>query len=284
MKPMARKKTGTIRIIKNHLTELVRGLNSFQRVLPDFLIIGAAKGGTTSLFNYLLEHPQMVAPLKKEVHYFDHHYGKGLKWYRMHFPTQKRMNEIQGSITGEASTYYLSHPLVPARVKELLPDVKLICMLRNPIDRALSNYNHMIRLGIETETFERAVELEEERTQGELEKLINNPSYYSFNHHHYSYLGRGIYYKELKRWMEKFPLNKILLLNSEEFYTDPKKAFATTTDYLKLNNWEPASFQKYNSGGEYETISPQLREKLNNFFRPHNEALFELTGKRFNWK
>jgi hypothetical protein len=283
---MARKKTTPVQIVRNRATWLLRSLNSSSRVLPEFVIIGAAKGGTTSLFNYLASHPQVAAPLKKEVHYFDRNYAKGPNWYRMHFPTKTYMQKNANGkryITGEASPYYLSHPLAAARLKDLIPNARLIVLLRNPVDRALSNYQHMVRLGIETESLEAALAMEADRIRGEREKMIADPNYYSFNHHHYSYTERGIYWKELQSWFALFPREQFLIFDSGSFYTDPGKVFTDTQQFIGIEKWEPEQYKTFNSGGDYQPIDQRLRAKLLEYFRPHNEKLFEMLGTRFNW-
>lgn len=283
---MPPKKTSAVQALRNRTTWFIRSLNSRNRVLPDFVIIGAAKGGTTSLFNYLIAHPLVAEPLKKEVHYFDRNYQKGEQWYRMHFPTRSFMEEGPDGkklITGEASPYYLSHPLAAGRLRKLLPEAKLILLLRNPVDRALSNYQHMIRLGIESEPLQRALELEAIRTKGEREKLISDPGYYSFNHHHFSYTARGIYWQELESWFTEFPKEQFLIMDSESFYGNPGNVFLNTQRFLGLMPWEPEKYKTFNSGGDYEPIDPNLRAQLVEFFRPHNEKLFQILGKRFNW-
>ncbi|HEX5003127.1 MAG TPA: sulfotransferase domain-containing protein [Bacteroidia bacterium] len=279
-----RKKTKLSKIIQNRATWFLRSLNSNKRALPDFIIFGAAKGGTTSLFNYLAAHPDVLPPIKKEIHYFDRNYRKGDNWYRMHFPLKQQLNKNgRLCITGEASPYYISHPLVPARIKKLVPDVKLIALLRNPIDRALSNYQHMVRLGIETQSLEKALELEESRIAGERDKLIQDPCYYSYNHHHFSYINRGIYHKELEPWFDIFPREQLLINSSEQFYEEPDKVFSSVVRFIGLNDWSPEQFKAFNSGGDYAPISPELRKKLQDFYRPHNETLFKMLGTRFHW-
>ena len=119
---------------------------------PNFLIIGAQRCGTTSLYNYLIQHPQIVPSSKKEVHFFDLNFHLGQSWYEKHFP------EVSDNIlTGEASPYYIFHPLCPKRIFDYDPSVKLIVILRNPIDRAYSHYRHIVRLGHEPLKFEDAL-------------------------------------------------------------------------------------------------------------------------------
>ena len=178
-----------------------------SRVLPDFLVIGVMKGGTTSFFNYLAQHPQINPPFRKEIKFFDIHYLQGLGWYRAHFPTRFKMKS--GMLTGEATPYYIFHPAAPERVAKVLPNVKLIALLRNPVDRAYSHYNHMLRVGREPLPFEEAITREAERLDGEAEKIVANLRYSTFKHLHYSYLARGRYIEQLEKWFALFPRERI---------------------------------------------------------------------------
>src|SRR6266540_3594706 len=162
-----------------------RQLTSGFRGLPSVLIIGAQRSGTTSLFNYLTQHPDVLPPLGKEIHYFDFHYARGVDYYRGRFPYSHRLRN--GALTLDATPYYLMHPLVPQRAARLLPDVKLIAVLRNPISRALSHYQHEVRGGREPLSFVEALDKEAERLAGEEERLREEPGYYSWNHHRYGY-------------------------------------------------------------------------------------------------
>ena len=142
-----------------------RQLTAPLRGLPSVLIIGAQKGGTTSLFSYLVQHPDVLAPLTKEIHYFDLQYDREDKWYRGHFPFARRLE--RGAVTIDASPYYLPHPLVPARAAQLVPEAKLVAVLRDPVDRALSHYHHEVRAGRESLSFADAIDQEAERLAGE---------------------------------------------------------------------------------------------------------------------
>ena len=143
------------------------------RMLPDFVIIGAQKSGTTSLDEFVYQHPAIL-PAAKGVHcYFALHYKKGEDWYRLRFP----IRASQKFLSGEGSPIYLFYPWVPGRMKKLLPDVKLIVILRNPVDRAYSHYHHTKRKKRETLSFEEATNSEEERCAGERERMIKDPDY-----------------------------------------------------------------------------------------------------------
>ncbi len=171
-------------------------------VLPDMIIIGAMKCGTTSLFRYLAEHPDFFPPMTKEIHFFDSKYDQGLDWYRRRFPTKiKRLTcRLRGRriITGEASPYYMFHPHAMRRIASILPTVKLIVLLRNPVDRAYSHYHYEVKHGREQLTFEEAIDAEPGRLAGELDKMLQDEGYFSVHYGRHAYLRRGIYVEQLK--------------------------------------------------------------------------------------
>jgi hypothetical protein len=182
---------------------LWRRLTAGRRTLPAFIIIGAQKAGTTSLYKYLRQHPNIVPALKKEVKFFDCNYDLGLDWYRSHFPYHSKLNGQK--MTGEASPHYLFHPLAARRIANVLPEVKLIALLRNPVERAYSHYQLNVRRGREPLSFEQAIDKEEERLQGMREKILAGEDIPLYNFLHYSYLAKGIYADQLQYWFAQFP-------------------------------------------------------------------------------
>ena len=212
---------------------------------PRFLIIGCQKCGTTSLYNYLIQHPQVIPASKKEIHYFDSNYHRGATWYKKHFPVDAPKKNPP--ITGEATPYYILHPHVPARVKAALPDVKLILMLRDPVERAFSHYKHHVKFDIEPLTFEAAIEAEAERLNGEWNKMLQDENYASYNLQMYSYLARGVYVTQLERWWAHFPKEQLLLLQSEDFFANPENAYLETLDFLGLARHQLATYRTFNA-------------------------------------
>jgi sulfotransferase family protein len=257
-------------------------LTAALRGLPSVLIIGAQKSGTTSLFNYLVQHPDVLPPLRKEVHYFDFHHDRGVQWYRGRFPYSHRLR--RGSLTLDASPYYLVHPLVPQRAAQLLPEVKLIALLRNPVDRALSHYQHEVRGGREPLSFAEAIEKESERLAGEEERLGNDPDYYSFNHHRYSYTRRGLYIEQLRRWVQHFPRSQLLVLQSEWLFRDPVAATTAVHDFLGLRPHRLEQDRPFLQGGYDRTMAPELRTRLVTYFEPYNRELYRWLGEEFDWR
>ena len=268
--------------IKKAAKQGFRVLTNQIRVMPDFLVIGAAKCGTTSLYSYLAQHPCVARSFKKEPYFFDRNFRRGFAWYRAQFPTFLEKKGKECFVTGEATPCYIFHPHVPKRVFESIPSVKLIALLRNPVDRAYAYYNMKVRHRHETLSFEEAIEREEEKLRGELEKMLADENYYSFNRQHYSYLSRGIYVDQLKHWMNFFPKDQILILTSEDFYKDPSKTYKRVIQFLNLPGWELNEFKKMNSV-PYPKMDKTTRKRLIAYFEPHNQRLYEFLGMKLDW-
>jgi len=251
---------------------------SFARPLPDFLILGAQKAGTTALYAYLRWHPGITGPAWKEVSYFDRHYGRGPRWYRGHFPLR-----TGARIAGEASPGYVFHPLAPERVRATVPNAKLIVLLRDPVDRAFSHYHHEVKLGREPLSFEEAIEAEPERTRGEAERLLREPGYFSRAWWDYTYLARGRYAEQLERWFAVFPREQLLLVESGELAADPKQAYARVLGFLGAPRHELGSFPRIYEQ-KYEGMRPETRRRLAEDFAEPNRSLYELAGRDFGWQ
>jgi sulfotransferase family protein len=254
------------------------------RTLPDFLIIGAQKSGTTFLYQLLVQHPHVKPAFAKEVHYFDLNFRKGDNWYRSYFPLQKRNSSTY--ITGEASPYYLFHPHAPRRASAVVPDAKLVVLLRNPIDRAYSHYQHQVkRVGGEAREmlpFEEAVEAEEKILPGEVDKMLQNESYASSGHRTRSYLSRGIYIDQLLLWSSFFRREQMLVLKSEDLFNDTTNALERVLDLLEIPHWAPEAYSIPNKR-EYAGVSPLMRQRLNEYYKPHNQRLYEYLGVDLGW-
>ena len=255
------------------------------RASPDFIIIGAQKSGTSSLFHFLSQHPQILPSHNKEVHFFDgglepgiNNYLKGLAWYRAHFPIQ--WTRRKKYISGEASPLYIFNPLVPRRLYKTLPNIKLIAILRNPSDRAVSHYFHEKRKGRETLSLMEALESEEER----IDQFVKKRDYKNFNFIHFSYKKRGIYKEQLERYFSLFDRENILILNSEEFFENPRKVLSEIFNFLGVNiDAEIRDLSSKNVTINREKVEDCVYEYLNKYFSMHNEELFEFLNRRFDW-
>ena len=246
--------------------------------LPNFIVIGAQKCGTTYLYDELVQHPHVAAARTKEIHYFDINHDRGPGWYRAFFPRQAGARRQ----TGEASPGYLFHPHASRRLQALVPAAKLIVLLRNPIERAYSHYHHEVRLGYETLSFPEAIQQEASRLSGEMVKLRANEHYQSAALRHHSYLARGVYVDQLAEWREYFPPEQMLILQSEAFQCDPVGTLGEVVDFLGLPAWQPA--QRPAKVFPYPKLDPDLRKRLASYFAPHNERLYAYLGVNYGWE
>lgn len=255
-----------------------------NRSLPDFIIIGAQKAGTTSLFEHLAEHPEIIPPNRKEIHFFDgglepgiDTYKKGEKWYRAHFPLK---SELKSNKTFEASPLYLFNPLAAERISKMLPDVKLIVLLRNPVDRAVSQYFHENRNNFDDKPVLEAMKLEEER----LKPVIENKDYKSKVFIKHSYKSRGLYKEQLERYFSFFPKKNILILNSEFFFRNPGETLKEVLGFIGVDeNYEFKDLKPRNTGYNKTGIEEEAHAYLKDYFKKPNEDLYALIGKKFDW-
>jgi hypothetical protein len=263
-----------------------RFLTNRFRLLPDFIIIGVEKGGTTSLYDYIITHPCVVPSKTKEVHYFDTNY-LGLWWYRSHFHSifKKLWFKIlkKKLITGEASPYYLFHPLSAKRIFKDLPKVKLIVILRNPIDRAFSHYQDNLKKNQEDYSFEDAIKNEKSRLKGEKEKMIENPRYNSRNYWLFSYLSKGIYYEQLEQWFKIFPKKQFLILETNQLKSNYQEVLNEVFNFLDIPTIEMGILDKKNVG-KYEKMNQKTRKSLEDYFSLPNSRLEEILDRNFAWR
>jgi len=258
------------------------------RVLPDFLIIGAQKAGTTSLYNYLEKHPYIWSAYSKEVNFFDLNYTKGINWYKSFFPSKllKFLINIftdRKLITGEGSTYYLLHPHVAKRVYNHLPNVKIIVLLRNPIYRTFSGYHHSVNTGLEYLPFNEAIKREEERISQEFEKIKKNGNYKSKLFPGLAYKTRSIYVNQLRSWFEYFPRNQILIIKSEDFFRDPQATLNRVYQFLDIPKWELKEFKKFMAETGQKKIDEEIKTYLSKYFHPYNKELYDLLKNDLGW-
>lgn len=267
-------------------------LTASRRAGPSFVVIGAKRGGTTSLYRYLLEHPS-IAPLfpgvlhMKRPRYYDLHYSRGLRWYCSHFPLMVGGRSIvrpwiQPLLAGEASPYYLFHPLAPERLARDFPDVRLIVMMRDPVERAYSHYKERRKHGAEPLAFEEALAAEPDRLRGEAERIIREPGYRSVEHEDHSYVAQGRYLDMLERWFAFFPRSHFHIAVSEEFYADPGRVVNDIWSFLGLPPRELRSRMRHNyipAPG----IPASTRQFLQSSFAEHNRELERLLGRTLPW-
>jgi Sulfotransferase domain len=248
------------------------------RPLPDFLILGAQKAGTTALYAYLRRHPGITGPRWKEVSYFDRHYRRGRAWYRGNFPVRLSSERI----VGEASPSYLFHPLAPERVAALLPGARLIAILRDPVERAYSHYQHEVAFGRERLSFEDALEQEDARLSGELERMQAEPAYFSQAWWSHTYLARGLYAEQLERWWAAFPAEQLLVLANEELAAEPAATYARVLAFLGAEPYELETYPRV-FDRDYPDLKSETRERLAAHFAGPNRRLYDLLGRDLGW-
>lgn len=285
-------------LVPNQVTERVReslvgyGVQtSDRRPLPDFLVIGTKRGGTTSLWNYLVQHP-LVPRLfpawnTKSTHYFEEHWRRGEAWYRSHFPTRRQRAALQRrhggpARAGEAAPLYMFHPLAAERVAALMPSVKLVVLLRDPVQRAYSHWKERRTHGIEPLDFAAALDAEPERTRGERERLAAEPEYVSEAYDWYTYRARGRYLEHLQPWLDRFDRTQFLFLRSEDLYRDARSTYRRTLSFLGLPAYDLASFRVYNDRRS-APLDPALQAELTAYYHPYNEALRQRLGIALDW-
>ena len=258
--------------------------------LPDFVIIGGKKCGTTFLYNLLIRHPHVEPAASKGMHFFDMLFDEGIEWYRRCFPTPSWKGGRR-TITGEASPY-LADPLAPERMAQVVPQARLIALLRDPVDRAYSDYQHAVRLGRENRTFEEAVEeaiqagvtwpLCKEDDASERDEARLGPNGTT----RYQYLLRSIYVDQLLHWSKFFIKKQMFVLKSEDFFERPPETTKVILDFLGLPDWEPGAWElpkKLNKGEYEQEMDPALKRRLEDYLEPHNRRLYEYLDMDLGW-
>jgi hypothetical protein len=264
-------------------------ITSPARMLPGFLIVGAQRCGTTSMYRTLSQHPDVLkAVLHKGVHYFDMNYDRGMGWYRAHFPLRaaaRRPGLAAGgsALTFESSPYYMFHPLAANRIAIDLPDVRLLVLVRDPVERAYSAHAHELARGFESEPFPRALELEDERLRGESEHMTLDPSYLSHSHQHHAYLARGRYAEQIDRLESIFGSDRLHIVDSGDFFTEPEPVYDGVLDFLGLRRHEYPEFERHNARPRSPMPEP-LRARLDEYFLPFDEKLTRWLGRTPSWR
>lgn len=248
-----------------------------RRPLPDFLVIGAQKAGTTALYAYLRWHPGITGPSWKEVSFFDRHWWRGETWYRGQFPLRTR-----GRLVGEASPSYLFHPLAAERARALVPETRLVAILRDPVERAYSQYQHEVALGREPLSFEDALAAEEERTRGEVERLVADPRYFGHAWWDHTYAARGLYAEQLERWLAVYPREQLLVLTTEELGERTAETYAAVLRFLGA---APHALERYPRvfDRDYPPMRTETRAALAERFAEPNRRLEALLGREPPW-
>lgn len=268
--------------VRARLDLLADALTGQQRLLPGYLVVGTKRGGSTSLADWIAGHPE-VGPCRtgKGTHYFDIHHDRGWSWYRAQFPRVS-----QGfRLTGESSPYYMFHPRAAEWIVRELPDVRIVACLRDPVERAWSHHAYETAHGRETETFERALELEPERLAGEEELLRADPAASAPHWRYHAYLRRGHYAEQLEPFYRALGSDRVLVVQSEELFADPSGQMERVHAFLGLSPYADPSRAALNagSGAAHRSMDAGTRRRLEEYFAPRTAALERLTDRSFRW-
>jgi tetratricopeptide (TPR) repeat protein len=258
------KTTGKMPVIQNRNLKPVK--------VPNFIIIGCQRCGTTSLYTYLAQHPQILTPIKKEMDFFSWHFDRGIDWYLAHFPPMPPGEQF---LTGEASPSYFDSREAPERLYSLFPEAKLIVLLRNPVDRAISQFYRLTGLNWEARSLDRVI-------SDEIERLNQNPEYI-IGEEPGNYLARGRYIEFIKNWLAFFPREQLLILKSEDFYAGAAAIVQQVLEFLDLPEYQLSEYQNANPGS-YQRVNESVRDRLSDYFRPYNQELEEYLGRQFDWE
>lgn len=263
-------------------------LTSRWRVPPSLLVVGTQRGGTTSLFRALSQHPGFLGPLhRKGVHFFDVRYDRSPAWYVGHFPLKttvaKRERALRAPVVvGEASPYYMAHPLAASRIKELLPSVKVIALLRDPIERAYSAYTHERARGYEARSFEEAIRSEPAAVQAEIARIRQDPSYHSEILQHNAYLTRGHYVEQLQRLERELGRDQMLVLDSHRYFASPEDEFDRVLHFVGLPPREGIRHDRHNARPRLP-LTTEMQHQLAEHFKPFDADLVQWLGWTPSW-
>lgn len=261
-----------------------RKLSSSFRALPNCQIVGAQKAGTSSLYYYLTQHPQVHTSFKKEVHYFDggieenvDSFQNGINWYKAHFPFSMSMRA--NDICLDATPMYLFHPFAAERIYSLTPESKIIILLRNPTERAISHYFHSKRHGFENLSIEEAFAKEEHR----LSNIIEKQNYKKTSFRVHSYQSRGFYLAQIKRFESLFPRENILYLDCQQLFQNPKLTLSKVHEFLGIDAFDTPNIESKNVGTNKKKVPNNVYDKLNHLYKDKNIELAKHLNLNIDW-
>lgn len=283
--PGLRSASRALRVPK-YLDWLLRRATAIWRCLPNCQIVGAQKAGTSSLYNYLVQHPNIHASYRKEIHYFDGGLAPevntldfGVKWYRAHFPLEATVK--QGDICLDATPLYLFNPQVAKRIYECTPQAKIIILLRDPVERAISHYFLIKRHGLEELGIEQALAQEEQR----LSRAYANNDFKDPAFRLYSYQARGMYLEQVRLYQRYFNDKQILIIDSEHLFKDTNNTLKQVFSFLQVDSaYQVSDLRSQNVGTNKTKVAPEVYEKLKANFEEPNLLLSGHINKKFDWQ
>jgi len=258
-----------------------RRLTARFRATPSVYIIGGARCGTTALWEHLQKHPAVVMGRKKELFFWgnpggdDAYFNRGLDGYRMWFPTELEMGAASRkagcpAITVDATPYYLYSEEAPRRLRDRVSRAKIIALLRNPVDRAISDHNlNSAHFGTDKGTLEDAIRTDAERAKKD------------FRH---AYIAQGVYEPHIRRWMAAFPETQMLVLKAEDLFRGEKSLLDKVTRFLGLPDADLGEFKRSHGFRLHDKPTDALRAQLQEYYRPHNQRLYDFLGVDFGWE
>ncbi|QCW51435.1 sulfotransferase [Nocardioides dongxiaopingii] len=263
-----------------------------RRGVPDYFVIGAKRGGTTSLFRYLRMHPGVLGlfPRSRETKSTDYFFGgapKGETWYRSHFYPETVMARHTRRlgyrpVVGEASPYYVWDPRIAPLARAVNPEARAIMLVRDPVERAFSHWQERVQNGVEPLSFPDALDAEASRTAGELERMGADPSYHGEAHDWYSYRARGIYRPQLENWCTAFPREQLLVVRSEDMYADVQGTFDTVCDFLGIARHALPTTERFNASRRPD-LPAATGAELYDYYAPFNADLAQWLGRPLGW-
>ena len=274
--------TNTLRKIRYNLKRHVYGITAPLRVLPDFIVIGFGKAGTTTLYHYLSEHPCIMKSSHDHLGFFDSNFKLGLNFYKSFFPSIFSkfflLYTKKYFMTYDVTASYIRCPLCAQRIFKTLPKIKLIIICRNPVDVAYSYFYNDTSLRAKL-SFEEAIKKEIKIHENEKKKSKNYP----IDLLETSFLAKGMYAEQIKIWCDLFPKNQLLFIKTEDLAQNPIKTFNEIFDFLNLRQYSIQNFEKQNVS-KYTPMKEETRKFLNDFYKPYNENFFHLINQQFDWK
>lgn len=244
---------------------------------PEFLIIGAQRAGTSSMFRYLGQHPQVRRPLRKEIDYFSANYGRPPSWYAAHFPLRVAAQSF------DCTPQYLVHPLAAGRCHALLPNAKLVVMVRDPVTRLVSQYSHMRRLGFENLTLREALTAEDERTASDLRAIEEDPGWNPRQFFRFGYLARSRYAEQMQRWLQFYPHTSIHVFDFDEFVGSPESEWTELVRFLELDPWAPDDFRNWSQPTVKPPTDPVLFHEIRTHLGEDIDRFKDLAGRPLSW-
>jgi hypothetical protein len=246
--------------------------------LPGFIVLGTQKGGTTTLHQLLRRHPDIFLPQQKEVHYFSLHDDQSLNWYSNHY--QEAGNH---QLCGDITPYYLFHPRCPCSIHTALPQAKLIVLLRDPVERTISQFFHAKRHGFEPLDLEAALDAEATRL-ADAAAALQQPGNVHFSHQKHSYVSRSRYEEQLQRYEALFPRQQILVCRSEDLFGNMPTCLERITHFLGVAPLSTPAATQANAGrGEAAKVPNAVRDQLRCTLAPTAAAIRARYGFDWGW-